>query len=97
MQQPKSHEQRPRLRRTIVLGTICVCVSGFGLFLARPIAGQFRMSSPWVLPAIAVGILTILAVVALIVLPKITSRRASAGSGDPTARHAAQSRSDREY
>jgi hypothetical protein len=34
------------------------------------------MSSPWILPAIAVGILTILVVVALIVLPKITSRRA---------------------
>jgi hypothetical protein len=76
MEQSKSNDQRPRLRRTIVLCTICVCASGFGLFLARPIAGHFRMFSPWVLPAIAVGVLTILAVVALIVLPMITSRRA---------------------
>jgi Mg2+/Co2+ transporter CorB len=76
MAQPKSTDQTQRLRRTIVLGTICVCASGLGLILARPIAAQFRMSSPWILPAIAVGILTILVVIALIVLPKITSRRA---------------------
>jgi hypothetical protein len=76
MQQRKSANQTPRLRRTIVLGTVCVCASGLGLFLARPIAAQFRMSSPWILPAIAVGILTILVMIALIVLPRITSRRA---------------------
>jgi hypothetical protein len=75
MDDHKPEDRRPRLRRTIVLCILCVGASGLGLILARPIAAQFRMSSPWILPALAVGILTILVVVALIVLPMITARR----------------------
>jgi hypothetical protein len=70
-----SADQGSRLRRSIILCTICVGASGLGLLLARPIAAQFRMSSPWVLPAIAVAVLTVVVALALIVLPKITSRR----------------------
>ena len=75
MEVPKSAESGPRLRRTILLCTICVGASGLGLILAHPIAAQFRMSSPWVLPAIAVGLLLLLVSIALLVLPGITSRR----------------------
>lgn len=75
MDERKSADQRPRLRRTIVLCTICVGASGLGLILAHPIAAQFRMSSPWVLPAIAAGVLLVLVTIALLVLPRITSRR----------------------
>jgi hypothetical protein len=70
----KSADQGPRLRRTIVLCTICVGASGLGMILAHPIAARFRMSSPWVLPAIAVGVLLVLVITALLMLPRITSR-----------------------
>jgi len=76
MEERKSADPKPRLRQAIILCTICVTASGFGMFFAHPVAARFRMSSPWVLPAIAVATLIILAVVALIVLPRITSRRA---------------------
>ncbi len=71
---PEAH--RPRLRQAIVLCTVCVTVSALGMFFAHPIGAQFHMSASWVLPAIAVGILTILAIIALVVLPKMASRRA---------------------
>jgi hypothetical protein len=64
-----------RLRRALLLAVICILVSGFGLFLARPIAAQFRHSSPWILPAIAVAVLTTLAILALVVLPRLPGRR----------------------
>ena len=76
MDERRTDEHKPRLRQAIVLCMICVAASGLGMFFAHPIAAQFRMSAPWVLPAIAAGILTVLAVVALVVLPRITSRRA---------------------
>jgi membrane protein CcdC involved in cytochrome C biogenesis len=75
MVERKSADQRPRLWRSIVLCTVFVSASGLGMFLARPLTAQFRTSSPWVLPAIIVGVLTILVIVALIVLPKITLRK----------------------
>jgi len=54
---PNSTESTPRLRRTIVLCVICLCASALGMMLAHPIAAQFHRSSPWMLPAIAVGVL----------------------------------------
>jgi hypothetical protein len=75
MVERQSADQRPRLRRSIVLCAVFVCASGLGMFLARPLTAQFRSSAPWVLPAILVGVLTILVIVALIVLPKITLRK----------------------
>jgi hypothetical protein len=64
-----------RLRRTIVLGTICVAVSALGMFLARPLAARFQSFAPWVLPAVAVGVLAILVILALLVLPRLTRPR----------------------
>lgn len=70
-----SNESKPRLRRTIFLCAIFVTASALGMMLARPIATQFLHSSPWVLPAIAVGVLMILVVIALLVLPRLSMRR----------------------
>jgi hypothetical protein len=64
-----------RLRRTIVLGTICVAVSALGMILARPVAARFQALAPWVLPALAVGVLAVLVIVALLVLPRLARRR----------------------
>jgi hypothetical protein len=74
MAEHRSGDQKPRLRQAIILCTVFVGASGLGLFLARPIAAQFRWSSPWVLPAIAVGVLLLLVTIALLVLPRTTSR-----------------------
>jgi hypothetical protein len=68
-------DKTPRLRRTIWLAIIFVSVGCLGMFLARPVVGRFRMSAPWVLPAIAVCVLVVLAVVTLILLPRGASRR----------------------
>jgi hypothetical protein len=65
----------PRLRRSIVTCAIFVTASALGMFLARPIAGQFHSASPWILPAIAVGTLAILVLVALLVLPRLSVSR----------------------
>jgi hypothetical protein len=65
-----------RLRRTIVLGTLCVAASALGMILARPIAARFEALAPWVLPAVAVGVLAVLVSVALLVLPRLTRPRA---------------------
>jgi hypothetical protein len=73
MPERQSADHRPRLRRAIVLCTICVGASALGMILAHPIAAQFRSASPWILPAIAVGVLLVLAVLALIVLPRLPS------------------------
>jgi uncharacterized membrane protein len=75
MDERQPEDQRPRLRRTILLCAVCVGASGLGLILAQPIAAGLRMSSPWVLPALAAGVLLILVIIALLVLPRITSRR----------------------
>jgi uncharacterized membrane protein len=72
---PSSTDSTPRLRRTIVLCVICLCASALGMMLAHPIAAQFHRSSPWMLPAIAVGVLVVLVIVALLVLPRLTTRR----------------------
>jgi uncharacterized membrane protein len=72
---PKSADSRPRLRRTIVLCVICLGASALGMMLARPIATQFHRTSPWLLPAIAVGVLVMLVILALLVLPRLTTRR----------------------
>ncbi|HTV79319.1 MAG TPA: hypothetical protein VMF03_13750 [Steroidobacteraceae bacterium] len=68
-------EKRHRLRRTIVLATVCLGASFLGMILAHPIAAHLRWSAPWVLPAIAVGVLVALVLVTLLVLPRIASRR----------------------
>jgi len=74
MAERRSGDQKPRLRQVIILCAVFVGTSGLGLFLARPIAAQFRWTSPWVLPAIAVGVLLVLVTIALLVLPRTTSR-----------------------
>jgi hypothetical protein len=65
-----------RLRRTIVLGTLCLTASALGMILARPIAARFQALAPWILPALAVSVLAILVIVALLVLPRLTRPRA---------------------
>jgi hypothetical protein len=72
---PKPAAQTPRLRRTIWLAIVFVGAGALGMVVAHPLAALFRTSAPWVFPSIAVGILTILVVIALTVLPMITSRR----------------------
>jgi hypothetical protein len=69
MNEPSPAASRRRLRRSIVLCVICVTASGLGMLLAHPIAAQFHSASPWILPAIAVGVLVMLLVVALLMLP----------------------------
>jgi hypothetical protein len=54
---------------------IFVTASALGMILARPTAAQFHSSSPWILPAIAVGVLVLLAAVALLLLPRLTTTR----------------------
>jgi hypothetical protein len=76
MERLKPADRRPRLSRTLWFAVIFVIGGCLGMFLAGPVVGHFHRAAPWVLPAIAVGILTVLAVVALTVLPKITSRGA---------------------
>jgi uncharacterized membrane protein len=71
----KSAESTPRLRRTIVLCVICLGASALGMMLAHPIAAQFHRSAPWMLPAVAVGVLVILVIIALLVLPRLTASR----------------------
>ncbi|HEX3990388.1 MAG TPA: hypothetical protein VHX39_04365 [Acetobacteraceae bacterium] len=75
MDEPRAADSKPRLRRTIVLCAIFVTASALGMVLARPVAAQFLHSSPWILPAIAVGMLLILVIVALLVLPRLTMRQ----------------------
>jgi|HubBroStandDraft_5_1064220.scaffolds.fasta_scaffold622873_2 hypothetical protein len=75
MDPPKASHQTPRLRRTIVLGTACVAASALGMFLARPLAARFQTLAPWILPAVAVGVLAILVILALLVLPRLTKPR----------------------
>ncbi len=70
---PPSH--KPRLRRTIVVGSLCIAISALGMVVARPLAAHFLRSSPWVLPAIAVAVLSILVVAALVVLPRLVTPR----------------------
>jgi hypothetical protein len=65
-----------RLRRSIVLGTLCVAASALGMILARPIAARFQAAAPWILPALAVSVLAILVIVALLVLPRLSRPRA---------------------
>jgi hypothetical protein len=45
------------------------------MILARPVAARFQAFAPWVLPALAVGILAVLVIVALLVLPRLARRR----------------------
>jgi hypothetical protein len=75
MAELKRADSTSRLRRTIVLCVICLCASALGMMLAHPIAAQFHRSSPWILPVIAVGVLVVLVIVALLVLPRLTTRR----------------------
>jgi len=74
MDEISNTESKARLWRTIAQCAIWVGISGLGIFFARPVAARFRMSSPWVLPAIAVGVLTVIVVVTLLVLPRLTAR-----------------------
>jgi hypothetical protein len=73
---PEASDHPRRLRRTIVLGTVCLAVSALGMFLARPLAARFQTLAPWILPALAVGVLAILVILALLVLPRLTKPRA---------------------
>ncbi len=75
MDPTKTSDPAPRLRRTIVLGTFCLAASALGMFLSRPLAARFQSLAPWILPALAVGVLAILVVLALLVLPRLTRPR----------------------
>jgi hypothetical protein len=75
MDEKSSADSRPRLRRTIVLCAIFVGASALGMILARPIAARFLHSSPVLLPALAVGALLVLVMIALLVLPRLSMRR----------------------
>jgi hypothetical protein len=73
MARTRSADSTPRLRRSIVLCSIFVTASALGMILARPIAAQFHGAPPWLLPAIAIGVLAILVVVTLLALPRHTT------------------------
>ena len=68
--EPEPSDRRPRLRRTIILGTLCLTASTLGMMLSRPLAARFHSFAPWILPALAVGVLAVLVSVALLVLPR---------------------------
>lgn len=70
-------DRRPRLRRTIILGTLCLTASTLGMMLSRPLAARFHSLAPWVLPAVAVGVLAVLVSVALLVLPRLSRTRSA--------------------
>ena len=74
---PEASAQRPRLRRTIILGVLCLTASALGMMLSRPLATRFHALAPWILPALAVGVLAVLVSLALLVLPRLArdSRR----------------------
>lgn len=74
---PEATERRPRLRRTIILGTLCLTASTLGMMLSRPLAARFHSLPPWLLPALAVAVLAVLVSFALLVLPRLSrdSRR----------------------
>ena len=67
---PDSAALRRRLRRTIILCAICVSASALGMLLARPVAAHFQSASPWVLPALGIAVLVILAATVLLILPR---------------------------
>jgi hypothetical protein len=69
---PELAERRPRLRRTIILGTLCLTASTLGMMLSRPLAARFHSLAPWILPAVAVGVLAVIVSVALLVLPRLS-------------------------
>jgi hypothetical protein len=69
---PETSERRPRLRRTIILGTLCLTASTLGMMLSRPLAARFHSAATWLLPALAVGVLAILVSVALLILPRLS-------------------------
>ncbi len=73
--EPRRTERKPSLKRALVLGIISTAFGLLGMMLARPIATHFLHFSPWVLPAIAVGVLTVLVVGALLVLPRLAAPR----------------------
>ena len=74
---PEASAQRPRLRRTIILGVLCLTASALGMMLSRPLATRLHALAPWILPALAVGVLAVLVSLALLVLPRLArdSRR----------------------
>ncbi|HTC50796.1 MAG TPA: hypothetical protein VK700_02550 [Steroidobacteraceae bacterium] len=72
---PETPDHPRRLRRTIVLGTLCVAASALGMLLARPLAASFHSVAPWILPALAVGVLAILVTLTLLVLPRLGKPR----------------------
>jgi hypothetical protein len=72
MDSTEGSEQRPRLRRTIALGALCLTASTLGMMLARPLAARFHALAPWILPALAVAVLAVLVSLALLVLPRLS-------------------------
>ncbi|HUN28090.1 MAG TPA: hypothetical protein VMU67_17470 [Steroidobacteraceae bacterium] len=61
-------------RRGIALAVVAGCAGLLGAALARPLVNAFRGASPWILPSLVVGALTILVVGALL-LPLFRARR----------------------
>jgi len=61
-------------RRAILLAVMVAGAGLLGAALARPLVNAFRGASPWILPAIVVGALTVL-VIAVLLLPLFRSRR----------------------